>query len=229
MAFYQQSGDGADGVPVGESFMNLVVLAGGRSKRMGCCKYGARLVGVPLYAYPLRRLAGVCRREFVVENAGLVERDHVPGCLVVHDLIQDGGPLAGIHAGLTESDSWLNFVIAADMPFASPSLVAAMGEYATEQSLDIVYPNIDGLLEPLFAVYSQRVGAAALDLLHAGHHSIRELFRDSRLSVGSIDRQFVVKHDERLLSFFNVNTPDDLIMARLMMHESEKSLQEERV
>ncbi|MHB8070813.1 MAG: molybdenum cofactor guanylyltransferase [Candidatus Cryosericum sp.] len=229
MAFYQQNSDGAGGIPVGEPFMNLVVLAGGRSERMGCCKYSTRLAGVPLYAYALRRLAGVCRREYVVENAGLVERDHVPGCLVVHDLIQHGGPLAGIHAGLTASDSWLNFVIAADMPFACPSLVAAMGEYAVERTLDIVYPNIDGLLEPLFAVYSQRVAAAALELLRAGRHSIRELFHDSQLSVGSIDRQFVVKHDERLLSFFNVNTPDDLIMARLMMYESEKSLQEERI
>jgi len=32
-----------------------------------------------------------------------------------------------------------------------------------------------------------------------------------------------------MMSFFNVNTADDLIMARLMMHAREKSLQEERV
>jgi molybdopterin-guanine dinucleotide biosynthesis protein A len=88
---------------------------------------------------------------------------------------------------------------------------------------------VDGLLEPLFAVYSQRVAEMALELLHAGRRSIRELFRDPRLRVAAVDREFVTRYDEHLLSFFNVNTPDDLIMARLMMHESEKPLQEERV
>jgi molybdopterin-guanine dinucleotide biosynthesis protein A len=58
---------------------------------------------------------------------------------------------------------------------------------------------------------------------------VRELFASARLSVGAIDRQFAVRYDEKLMSFFNVNTPDDLIMARLMMHAREKSLQEERV
>lgn len=209
--------------------MNLVVLAGGRSERMGYCKYGVRLAGVPLYAYPLRRLEAVCRREIVVENVGLVESSYAPGSLVVHDMMPGEGPLAGILAGLAASDSWFNFVIAADMPFACPSLVAAMADYAVAKGLDIAYPNVDGLLEPLFAVYSRRVIVAALELLQAGHRAIRKLFHDPRLNVAAVDREFVVRHDERLLSFFNVNTPDDLIMARLMMHESEKSLQEERV
>jgi len=38
-----------------------------------------------------------------------------------------------------------------------------------------------------------------------------------------------MQYDERLMSFFNVNTPDDLIMARLMMRAGEKSIEEERV
>jgi len=226
---HRQTSSDMSGVPVGVPFMNLVVLAGGRSERMGYCKHGTCLAGVPLYAYPLRRLRFVCRHEIVVENAGLVEERYAPGSLIVRDRIQGGGPLAGIHAGLTASDTWFNFVIAADMPFACASLAVAIADYAVEGNLDIAYPNVDGLLEPLFAVYSQRVAEVALELLRAGRRSIRELFRDPRLRVAAVDRQFVTRYDEHLLSFFNVNTPDDLIMARLMMHESEKPLQEERV
>lgn len=229
MATYRQSSPRIDGVSTGRPSMNLVVLAGGRSERMGYCKYETLLGDAPLYAYPLQRLQSVCRRSIIVENAGTVRRECASGCRIVCDLIQNGGPLAGIHAGLVASDSWLNFVVAADMPFVCPSLVAAMGRYAVDQELDIVYPAIDGLLEPLFAVYSQGVAEVALELLHAGHRSIRELFRDLRLNVRAIDKQFVAKYDDRLLSFFNVNTPDDLIVAKLMMRVSEKSLQEERV
>lgn len=147
----------------------------------------------------------------------------------MQDRIAGAGPLGGIYTGLAASDSWLNFVIAADMPYASPQLAGAMEAYAVQNKLDIVYPNIDGLLEPLFAVYSQRVVSVARSLLDAGHRSVRELFASARLSVGAIDRQFAMRYDMKLMSFFNVNTPDDLIMARLMMHAREKFLEEERV
>ena len=43
------------------------------------------------------------------------------------------------------------------------------------------------------------------------------------------DKQFVMRYDKKLMSFFNVNTPGDRIIARLVMPVSEKSLQEERV
>jgi molybdopterin-guanine dinucleotide biosynthesis protein A len=195
--------------------MNLIVLAGGRSERMGYRKVDARLAGFPLYSYPLRRLQSICEHQLIVENDGVIEQAYAPGSLIVHDMIPGGGPLAGIHAGLVASDSWFNFVIGADMPFACPALAAAMGKHAARQGLD--------------AVYSQRVAAVALEQLRTGHRSIRELFHDPRLNVGVIDRRFVVQYDEQLLSFFNVNTPDDLIMAKLIMRSSEKSLQEERV
>lgn len=208
--------------------MNLIVLAGGRSERMGRSKCCMELSGRSLFEYPLLALGRLYSQCIVVENEGSINSCSVP-CILVQDRIAGAGPLGGIYTGLAASDSWLNFVIAADMPYASPQLAGAMEAYALRNKLDIVYPNIDGLLEPLFAIYSLRVVSVARALLDAGRHSVRELFASARLSVGAIDRQFAVRYDEKLMSFFNVNTPDDLIMARLMMHAREKSLQEERV
>ncbi|MHB8105952.1 MAG: molybdenum cofactor guanylyltransferase [Candidatus Cryosericum sp.] len=210
--------------------MNLVVLAGGQSKRMGHgCKHHDLLGGMPLYEHVLVRLGSICEGVVVVENAGYVDLAAHAGMRVVPDMIANTGPLGGIYSGLVASTSWLNFVIGADMPYASPQLAAAMETYALQNKFDIVYPNIGGLLEPLFAIYSQRVGAVALDLLNAGCRSVRELFSNVQLSVGVVDRRFVTRYDKQLMSFFNINTPDDLIMARLMMDVNEKSLQEERV
>jgi molybdopterin-guanine dinucleotide biosynthesis protein A len=210
--------------------MNLLVLAGGRSERMGHrCKHYDLLAGMPLYEHVLLRLGPICEGVVVVENAGRGDLAAHAGMRVVPDMIADAGPLGGIYSGLVASNSWLNFVIGADMPYASPQLAAAMETYAFQNKFDIVYPNIDGLLEPLFAIYSQRVGAVARDLLNAGCRSVRELFSNVQLSVGAVDRQFVMRYDKQLMSFFNINTPDDLIMAGLMMDVNEKSLQEERV
>ena len=206
--------------------MNLVVLAGGRSQRMGRSKCRMELSGRPLFEYPVLALDGLCSRCIVVENERSSDSCNVP-CTVVQDLVAGAGPLGGIYTGLAASDSWLNLVVAGDMPYASPQLAAAMEAYALHDGLDIVYPNIDGLLEPLFAIYSKRVVSVARALLDAGRHSVRELFAGARLRVGVVDRQFVMRYDRKLMSFFNVNTPDDLIMARLMMHVREKSLQEE--
>ncbi|HWQ21396.1 MAG TPA: molybdenum cofactor guanylyltransferase [Clostridia bacterium] len=208
--------------------MNLVLLAGGRSQRMGRPKCNMELSGRLLFEYPVLALDGLCSRCIVVANDGSIDPGDV-SCILVHDLIAGAGPLGAIYTGLAASDSWLNLVVAGDMPCASPQLAAAMETYALRNGLDIVYPNIDGLLEPLFAIYSKRVVTVARALLDAGRRSVRELYASASLRVGVVDRQFVTRYDRKLTSFFNVNTPDDLIMARLMMHVREKSLQEECV
>ncbi|MCX6062732.1 MAG: molybdenum cofactor guanylyltransferase [Caldiserica bacterium] len=209
--------------------MNLVVLAGGRSRRMGLPKYCLSLAGVPLYEYPLRRLGALYQRHIIVENKGLIPADGESKRLVVGDLVGDAGPLGGIYSGLQVSDAPLNMVVGADMPFVSSSLAQAMGRRARAEDFDILIPNIDGLLEPLFAIYSSRVTKIAAELLASGIRSVRELFRNESLHIGFIDRAYCEQYDKRLLSFFNVNTPDDLIMARLMMRAGEKSTEEERV
>jgi molybdopterin-guanine dinucleotide biosynthesis protein A len=196
---------------------------------MGLPKYCLSLAGIPLYEYPLRRLGALYQRHIVVENKGLIRADGKPERLVVGDIVADAGPLGGIYSGLRASDAPLNMVVGADMPFVSPALAQAMGGRARAQDLDILVPNIDGLLEPLFSIYSSRVATVAAELLESGIHSVRELFRNESLHVGFIDRAYCEQYDKRLLSFFNVNAPDDLIMARLMMRAGEKLIEEERV
>jgi molybdopterin-guanine dinucleotide biosynthesis protein A len=196
---------------------------------MGLPKYCLPLAGIPLYEYPLRQLGALYQHHIVVENEGLIRADGKPERIVVGDIVADAGPLGGIYSGLRASDAALNMVVGADMPFVCPALAQAMGRRAHTQDLDILVPNIDGLLEPLFSIYSSRVAAVVGGLLESGIHSVRELFHNESLHVGSIDRADCEHYDKRLLSFFNVNTPDDLIMARLMMRAGEKLAKEEHV
>ncbi len=210
-------------------FMNLIVLLGGRSRRMGICKCRQPLGGAPLYTWALRRLQEVTARQILVTGTGLLGLERTTGHVVVHDLISDAGPLAGIHAGLTASETWLNFVVAGDMPFVSPLLASAMGAFAARHELDILYLDIDGRLEPLFAVYSKRVEEVAWRLLAKGCFSVRGLIDSEHLNVHAMDRRFAGQYDEQLVSLFNVNTPEDLVVARKMLCISEMSRQEERV
>jgi len=209
--------------------MNLIVLAGGQSRRMGLPKYCISLAGVPLYEYPLSRLGGLYDHQIVVENQGLIRRGAGQRRLMVHDRVENAGPLGGIYSGLFASDAPMNMVVGADMPFVCPQLAQAMSDRARAQNLDILAPNIDGFLEPLFAVYSSRVTEVAADLLASGMRGVRSLFQSGALRVGFVDRAYCEQYDKRLMSFFNVNTPDDLVRAEQMIQEQKKVRGEEHV
>lgn len=210
--------------------MNLIVLAGGHSSRMGCCKYRMQLGGIPLYAYPWLQLRSLFQQLILVENTGEIDPHALPSdAIVVSDMVAGRGPLGGLYTGLMISETQLNFAMAADMPFASCALAAAMTMRARARGVDILCPRISGLAEPLFAVYSKRVTAVAQELLARGECRVHALFEHPGLRVEFVDRLFITRYDERLLSFFNVNTPDDFAAASRMMSEREKSLQEERV
>ena len=190
-------------------------------------KYEMMLAGKSLYDHVLDRMAPVCDSVIVVGNSESVTSLERSRVRVVCDAVPDEGPLGGIWSGLGASASAINLVMGADMPYGSPTLAQAMEQRAVTEDLDILYPSIDGLVEPLFAIYSQRVADIAGGLLAAGRHSVRDLFKCSDLSVGIANRSFVQQFDEELASFFNVNTPDDLVMAERMLSRREKCLQEE--
>ncbi len=213
----------------GEKPVNLIILAGGRGTRMGTShKHEMMLAGKSLYDHVLDRIAPVCDSIIVVgssDNTAGLARPHVR---VVCDAVPGEGPLGGIWSGLRASSSALNLIMGADMPCGSPTLAQAMEQRAITASLDILYPSIDGLVEPLFAIYSRRVADIAGELLAAGRHSVRGLFKCPELNIGIVDRTFVQQYDAKLASFFNVNTSDDLVMAEYMLTRRKKCLQEEQ-
>jgi len=112
--------------------MNLVILAGGASRRMGLPKYWLSIGDSRLYEYPLRRLGPLYDRQIIVENKGFIEAGDEQGRLVVRDIIADMGPLGGIYSGLKSSDALLNMVVGADMPFCLSSFGSGNGRTSAD-------------------------------------------------------------------------------------------------
>lgn len=205
--------------------MNLIILAGGRGTRMGNSrKYEMILAGKSLYDHVLDRMAPVCEDVIVVGSGDNVASLARPCVRVVCDAVPDEGPLGGIWSGLRASDSALNLIMGADMPCGSPTLAQVMERRAVSAGLDILYPSIEGLAEPLFAIYSKRAAEVAGGLLATGQRSARGLFECPQLKVGVVNRAFVQEFDYELASFFNVNTPQDLVMAECMLARRETCL-----
>lgn len=142
-----------------------IVLAGGRSTRMGQDKAVVRVGGRRLVDLAVDVLAPVCSE--VVVAAG--ERV-LPDLAVaqVHDSGEDG-PLGGIVTGLGYVDTELAAVVAVDMPFADAALLV---DLARRWSGEVaVVPRTGERLQPLHAVYATAAVGRLADALRRGERS----------------------------------------------------------
>jgi molybdopterin-guanine dinucleotide biosynthesis protein A len=128
----------------------------------------------------------------------------------VSDIYPGKGALGGIYTGLTATNSQHSLVVAADMPFLNPDLLQHLVGVAT--GFDVVMPRINGEIEPLHAVYSRDCLPAIQERIERNQLQIRVFLEQVR--VRYIEAAEIDRFDPRHLSFFNVNTPEDLTKAQ---------------
>ncbi|MBT3374861.1 MAG: molybdenum cofactor guanylyltransferase [Lentisphaerae bacterium] len=142
-----------------------IVLAGGRSGRMGSDKALLPVNGIPLLQHILEQLRLVLPRVIVSAN----DPDRYPflDCQIVPDRVPDRGPLMGIASAITASGCRHNLVVACDIPVIDHPFIATM--LSESDDYDCVVPRTaDGYLEPLFAVYRDTALPIANGLLARG-------------------------------------------------------------
>jgi molybdopterin-guanine dinucleotide biosynthesis protein A len=136
--------------------------------------------------------------------------------LIVPDLFPIRSSLTGIHAGLFFMTTPFAFVSACDTPFLKKEIVETIiGKI--EPEIDIVMPETSAGLEPLCAAYSKRCLQPAQLHLEQEKLKIVKAFRKSRIK--TISEKVLRKKDPDLLSFFNINSPDDLKRAEEMLKD----------
>lgn len=183
-----------------------VILAGGRSRRMGENKAAMMFGGEPLLTRVAHRLLPAVDELLVIGPQTLAPL--VPRARVVADALPAIGPLGGLYTALIATTSAHVFLVACDMPFIHPGLVRAMLAFAeTRCDVDVVVLEANERVQPLHAVYSRACLPAAERALKANDHSLHALL--AQLAVAAIDAETVRREDPDSLSAFNVNTPDD--------------------
>lgn len=181
--------------------MTGIVLAGGENRRMGADKAFLNLAGIPMIERVLRSLKAVCPDIIIVTNSP--QSYEAYRITVVTDAFDIRGPLTGIYSGLLKSSDEYNFVVACDMPFLNPGLMAYMGGLA--EGYDIVVPAVGGMLEPLHAVYRKGLVPVIDEHIRQQRLRIRELFTSQR--VRYVAEEEVDRFDPARRSFKNLNTP----------------------
>lgn len=194
-----------------------IVLAGGLSRRLGRDKAVEHIDGRPLINRVLDNLSQIADELVVVVNTPRRARElPLPASVIpAVDIYPNAGSLGGIFTGLSASSNEWGIVVACDMPFLNLDLLACLLSFRAAH--DVVVPVINHRPEPTHAVYSKVCLPAIETRLKVKDLKIAKFFDDVRTKY--VSQRYVEKIDPGSLSFFNVNTEEDLAHARMLASE----------
>lgn len=190
-----------------------VILAGGMNTRFGGKEKALiRVGGRPI----LDRIYTIFKELF--DEIILVTNDPTKylawDLLMVTDLFHVRSSLTGIHAGLFAARNPHIFVTACDTPFLKKEVITLLLERIDDR-MDACIPETSAGLEPLCAVYAKKSLASIERHLARNLFKIQWVFRRDRLK--KIPEKVFREKDNELISFYNINTPQDLAYAEKML------------
>jgi molybdopterin-guanine dinucleotide biosynthesis protein A len=190
-----------------------VVLAGGRSTRMGSDKALVELGGKPLLEWVLDALEPLTRSFVVVANDLPRLRAYEGRALLVPDEQPHAGPLPALATGLRAArDPWV-FATSCDAPFLRPAFVQALARFA--RGHDAAVPGSEQERWPLTAFYHARCLPAIEAALARGEQRVIGFFPQVR--VRWVPTEELRRADPQLRSLWNLNTPADLAQAEALV------------
>ncbi len=188
--------------------MTAVILAGGKSRRLGESKLFLKWGHQTLIAHAVALLSPLFEDLLIVasrESVGALTKLFPSYPRIVLDVVEDKGPLGGIHAGLISAGSFAAFVIGCDMPLLSPRLILFLK--SLRAGYDAVVPRTPKGLEPLHSIYTKNCLPVIEERLREFDLRPKAIF--SRLKVRYVDPEEMAAFDPELLSFANINTLED--------------------
>ena len=166
----------------GEILTSSIILAGGRSSRMGSDKALLPLPGNEQISF-VEHLVSVLAP--IGSEVLLVVRDETQALAyaslrnvrIVIDQIPDYGPLMGLYSGLSamHSTSMYALVMAVDMPFVQPALLTYL--LAQAQGDSMLVPVVEDTPQVLLAVYPRTILPTIEALLRQGRRDPRSLLK----------------------------------------------------
>jgi len=205
----------------------VIVLAGGLSKRFGQDKCLKELVDKPLVVHVLNRVFDIADERVVVVGSEAQQNafSHLRGlrAKVVVDKYKDHSPLIGALTGFETVQAEYALLLPCDAAFVSPEIAALLLDLCANRSA-VVPRWPDGKVEPLQAAYNVKLAVDAARMA-LGERKKDMLAMIAHLrQIRYVSTLVLQQYDEKLFTFFNINTVEDWKRAESMMKRFRQSL-----
>ncbi len=190
-----------------------IILAGGRSTRMGTNKALLTFKGRTVIEAVADLMKSLFDKVILITNTPEEYKFlHLP---LFKDIYEYKGPLAGIHSGLVHSNTKQNFVISCDIPLMKKEMIEFIVDYRTNKPITVSRAN--GFIQQLAGRYSKAVLPEAENTLKNYETELRDPSQKKRkckllslleiVGVEIINAEELDIYEEFL--FFNMNRPED--------------------
>lgn len=178
--------------------LSIIILAGGKSSRMGEDKGLMSLFGKPMISYVIDRARELTSNIIIVSNNPDYNKFELP---VIEDIHPNKGPLGGIYSGLKASKSNINIILSCDIPYIKSGLI----KYLLYQSegYDVTVPLHDERVHPLIGVYTKDCLPVIERNITLGKLKVTDSFKG--LNINIIEAN---EFDE--IEFKNLNSKQDI-------------------
>lgn len=202
----------------------IIILSGGLSRRFGEDKCLKQLAGKPLVAHVIDRVRNVADERIVVVGSE-AQQDALSRLLgskarIVADKYMDHSPLIGALTGFEVAHSEHALLLPCDAAYVLPQIVSLLLDLCVGRTAVIPrWPN--GNIEPLQAAYDVKAAiTAAREALDEGKREMSGMIGHLR-RVRYVSTLVLQQYDEKLSTFFNVNTVEDWRRAESMLKKAQ--------
>jgi molybdopterin-guanine dinucleotide biosynthesis protein A len=179
-----------------------IILAGGKSSRMGSDKGLVLLNGKPMISYIIEILKKMQIPIIIISNNDVYKQFGLP---VFTDVIKEKGPLGGIYTGLINSETESNIIVSCDVPFLSDRILGLLINKDNDYPISVVQSN--GKTHPLIGVYSKKIVKKLFDTILMEKLKVRSFIEEFPLNIIELDKQEILEYENEIR---NINTKEEL-------------------
>ncbi len=176
-----------------------IILAGGKSSRMGTDKGFLKLNGKTFVQHSIDALTPLVSKIIIVSDH---EKYDSLGYQRITDTIKNAGPVSGILSGLEASKTNYNFVLSCDIPLITTTVLKQLlSAYSPDKT--IIQAESNGKSMPLIAFYKTQVKQVF-------KHYLEQNERRLRVVVKACQFKTVPLNDNQKRATLNINTKEEL-------------------
>lgn len=185
--------------------LNALILAGGKSSRMGKDKGALEYHGKPQVQFLKEILAPFCDDVFVSCRNDQIEKSHLSVENLITDRFLDMGPLGGISSALMANQNCGWLVVACDLPYLNKESIETLIQHRNPYKLATTFMNYEvNRLEPLCSIYEPHIFPRMMQYLGQFKTCPQKVLRNSNVELLDLGDR---------ISLENVNTPSEFNLA----------------